>query len=130
MIKLQLNKTSVSKSSFFKEVIEYFAAWGIPADKTGRTDNGKMHCTNTNPSYKGNIPDDKVLAYMVTGHEILLNKMAKEGVSGFDLHIGHKHFWGKFQFIKGRKIVITEVTNASEKEVVEALDTIPPRKKI
>ena len=76
-----------TKTKFFKEVIEYFDRWGIPADMTGRTENQLIR-SGSNPGYKGDIKDDKMLVFAKEGYEILLLKLsARYSEFQFELHL-------------------------------------------
>ena len=88
-------------------VIEYFDAWGIPADETGRTDDRKLCCCSGNPGYKGTIPDNKVVVRSKEGHELLLHKGAEAGISTFDICKNSGRYYGRFHWIDEKSISVS-----------------------
>ncbi|MCX6824153.1 MAG: hypothetical protein NT085_03415 [candidate division SR1 bacterium] len=111
--------TDLTRKQYYKQVVAYFAAWGIPADdKGGRTDHGTLLCSTGNPGFKGldKIPDNKIIANttkMVKGQtntcfRIILHKDANEGRFSFEMFIPNtgKHIWGSARFIDDKRIEI------------------------
>ena len=102
---------SDEEKNFYKEVKKYFDAWGIPADDTGRTDKHEMLCASSNPGYKGNIPDDKMLTTAKEGYVLTLRKdSACESKFSFDVFLeDDKRFTLTGRFIKKNQIQVLDI---------------------
>jgi hypothetical protein len=105
--------TLTSKTEFFKEVIEYLTAHNIPADETGRLDNGVGICSSTTST----IIDDKMLIGTENGYDMLLHKNVKNNLFYFDIFVGKLKLYGKGNFISENKIDI----NITNSEILDIL---------
>ena len=113
-----LKLSNLSRRQYHKGVIEYFAAWGIPANGTGRTDGGSLSYFSGNPGFKGTdkIPDNKITARTtkrVKGDrkarfQVILHKDAKQGTFSFEMFLPNngKLIWGSAKFIDNKRIEI------------------------
>lgn len=113
-----LKLTNLSRRQYHKKVIEYFDAWGIPADGSGRTDDGRLSCSTGNPGFKGidKIPDNKITSRTtkrVKGKHkarfcVILHKNAKQGIFSFEMFLPNtgKLIWGSAKFIDNKRIDI------------------------
>ena len=106
--------TKTTKKEFFKEVIEYLTAHNIPADETGRTDNGVGISV---PAGRSVSIDDKMLIGTENGYDMLLHKNVKNSVFFFDIFVGKLKLYGKGHFISENKIDI----NRANAEILDIL---------
>ena len=96
---------SLTRKEYFAEVAEYFKAWGIPTGPNGRTDGNTMVCSNSNPNYIGEIPDNKILvrtSKILNREELtmLLHKDACDNIFSFDIILKNGiHMFGSAKFL-------------------------------